>query len=59
MTHNQLIKELNKRLQSAPDRLLEEFIKILDKKNLESKKRLELIDKIISEDKSLLQSLAH
>ena len=58
MTHSQLIKELNKRLQSAPDKLLEEMIKILDKKDLESKKRLELIDKIISEDKSLLQSLA-
>lgn len=58
MKHNELLKELNKRLETAPDKLLEELIKILDKKELESKKRLELINKIISEDSSLLQSLA-
>ena len=29
MTHSQLIKELNKRLEGAPDKLLEELIKIL------------------------------
>ena len=58
MKHNELLKELNKRLEAAPDKLLEELIKILDKKELESNKRLELINKIISEDSSLLQSLA-
>ena len=59
MTHNQLIKELNKRLADAPDNLLENLIEILDSKEIESKKRLDLLNKIISEDHSLLQSLAN